>query len=213
MFKKITALFLVMSFTHVYAVTPVQESFSAANEINRSFDELNYRLNVEWDQKDSKYVKEAFADFEKNIMTLQAQGLSNKELTQYTLDKIKDKKTRDEVNEITKVINEKQMSSEEARDFAVSKLSKMYSLGTNWTGSRMHVPHVALILGIIALIYCCSKLHGKNGRDGKDGSNGKDGENGKDGHDGKDGENGQDGHDGQNCNNDFQHSFTSCQAS
>lgn len=170
-FKKITALFLVLSFSHVYAITPVQQS-SMSSEINRSIDDLNYRLNVEWDQSDSKYVKDAFEDFEKDIAALQAQGLSSQELTQYALDKIKDKQTKDEINEITKVINEGQMNSDEAREFVMSKLSNMYAHGTNWTGSRMHVPHLALCFGIILIIYCASKKHGKDGRDGKRGRDG-----------------------------------------
>ena len=175
MFKKITALFLVMSFSHVYAITPVQESSAATNQISRSFDELNYKLNVEWDQSDSKYVKDAFEDFEKDITALQNQGLSNQELTQYALDKIKDKQSKDEINEITKTINEGQMTSDEAREFVMSKLSTMYAHGTNWTGSRMHAPHMLLCFGIILIIYCCSRNHGKDGRNGKDGTNGKDG--------------------------------------
>lgn len=171
MFKKITALFLVLSFSHVYAITPVQQS-SMSNEINRSIDDLNYRLNVEWDQSDSKYVKDAFEDFEKDIAALQAQGLSSQELTQYALDKIKDKQTRNEINEITKSINDGQLNSDEAREFVMSKLSNMYAQGTNWTGSRMHMPRMVLCFAVILIIYC-SYEKCKNGRDGhrKCGSN------------------------------------------
>ena len=65
MFKKFTALILITAFTHVYAVTPVQQTFTMADEMDRSFNELNYRVNVEWDQADSKYLTNAMNDFEK----------------------------------------------------------------------------------------------------------------------------------------------------
>lgn len=193
MFKKITALFLVMSFTQVHAVTPVQQTLSAAQEMNRAFDELNYRINVEWDQTDSKYMKEVYDAFGKEIATLQAQGLSAKELTQYTLEKIKDKQTREEINAITKSIAENKMSSEEARDFAISKLNSMYSHGTSWSGSRMHLPRVALILGLIAVIYCLTRASGHDGSDGSNGSNGTNGTDGTNGTNGTDGATGPQG--------------------
>lgn len=190
MLKKITALFLVMSFTQVYAVTPVQQSFSMAHEMDRAFDELNYRINVEWDQSNSAYVKTALNDFEKEITALQAQGLSSKELTQYTLGKIKDKETRDDVNTIVKAINENKMNSTEAREFAISKLNNMYSHGANWSGSRIRASRVALILGLIALIYCCTQLDGKDGRDGTNGTDGAQGPQGPAGPQGQTGSSG-----------------------
>ena len=158
MFKKFTALFLLTAFTHVYAVTPVQQSFAIADALNKSFDELNYKLNVEWDQSDAKFMDAAINNFEKEIGTLQKSGLTNKELVQHTLDKIKDKESRDEINEMTKIINDNQMSPDEARAFAISKLNSTYSHGTSWSGSRMGV-HVALILGVIILIVCCTQKH------------------------------------------------------
>lgn len=146
--------------------------------MNRVFDELNYRMNVEWDQADSEYVKGALDDFEKEIADLQKQGLTNQELTQYTLSKIKDKATVDVVNSLSRTINENQMTADEARDFAVSKLNNMYAQGANWSGGRIRASHVALILGIIALIYCCTQMGGDDGRDGQDGTNGTNGQDG-----------------------------------
>ncbi|MFA6238751.1 MAG: hypothetical protein WC635_15555 [Bacteriovorax sp.] len=190
MLKKFTALFLITAFTQVYAVTPVQQSFALADQLNKSFDELNYRLNVEWDQRDSKFVDSVLVDFEKEITELQKSGLTNKELVQYTLDKIKDKQSRDEVAAITKVINENQMTMEEARAFALSKLNSTYSQGTSWSGQRMGM-HVALLLGVIILIICCTQNHdGERGEQGPPGPQGPQGEQGPRGEQGEQGESG-----------------------
>ncbi len=204
MLKKMTTIFLLMSFTQVYAVTPVQESISRATELNRAFDELNYRINVEWNQTDSSYVKSVLVDFEQEIANLQHDGLSNKDIMDYTISKIKDKSIKDEVNSISSVIKDNQMSQNEAREFALSKINNFYSHGANWSGGKMHASKAALIIGIIAIIYCCTTMHSKDGKDGTngiDGTNGTNGTNGTDGKDGMNGKNGKDGKDGTNGTN------------
>lgn len=154
MFKKLTALFLLTAFTQVYAVTPI----ARANELDKSFDELNYRLNVEWDQKDTKVFDQAVKTFEKEISSLQAQGVSNKELVEHALDKIKDKQVQKDMAELQKIIKDNQMTDAEARAFVVQKLSSTYSHGASWSGSRMGV-HTALIIGAIILIVIACNHH------------------------------------------------------
>lgn len=151
MFKKLTALFLLTAFTQVYAVTPVVNASALKAELNKSFDELNYKLNVEWDQKDSKVFDQAVKGFEKEISELQAQGVSNKELVDHALEKIKDKQVQKDMAELQKVIKENGMTDAEARAFVIQKLSSTYSHGASWSGSRMGV-HTALIIGAIILI-------------------------------------------------------------
>ncbi|MDD4973734.1 MAG: hypothetical protein PHY93_05255 [Bacteriovorax sp.] len=193
MFKKFTAIFLITAFTQAYAVTPVQQSFALANELNRTFDELNYKLNVEWNQTDSKFFNESVDGFERDVSALQEKGLSNKELVQFTLEKIKDKETQKEITEITKVINDNQMNSDEARAFALSKLNSTYAQGTSWSGSRIGV-HVALVLGVIILIVCCLTQHkGKTGPQGPAGPQGPQGPQGDTGPQGPQGPQGDTG--------------------
>jgi len=157
MFKKITALLLLTTFTHVYAVTPIEQSRAIANELNRTFDELNYKLNVEWDQKDQNYFDRSVTEFENEISALQAEGLTSKDLVDHAISKIKDKSIKTEVNELAKTINENQMSPEEARAFTISKLSSTYAHGASWSGSRMGIHAGILIAAIIVILICCNK--------------------------------------------------------
>jgi hypothetical protein len=122
-----------------------------ATELNQSFDELNYKINVEWDQKDETFLNSALDNFEKDIFNLQQRGLTNDELVKHTLAKIKDKATQTEISEIVKIIGDSKMSSEEARAFTIQRLNSTYSHGANWAGGKM-VAHVALVLGVIAAI-------------------------------------------------------------
>lgn len=159
MFKKFTALFLLTAFTHVYAVTPIQQSQAIADELNRTFDELNYKLNVEWDQKDGTFFDRSVDEFEKDIAMLQNNGLTSSELIQHAISKIKDKDVINDINEISKVIDENQMSPEEARAFTISKLNNTYAHGASWSGSR-HGGGTAILMGaIIIILICCNQHH------------------------------------------------------
>jgi len=156
MFKKFTALLMLTAFTNVYAITPIQQTNALANELNKTFDSLNYQLNVEWDQKDVQHFDATMADFENEIASLQEQGLTNEDLIKYTTGKIKDKLVLEEIASLSNLIDNSEMSDVEARDFVVSKLSSTYNHGASWSGSRLG-GHTAFIIGLIILICVCSK--------------------------------------------------------
>lgn len=193
MFKKFTALFLLTAFTQVYAISPVQTSFAIADELNKTFDELNYSLNVEWDQKDSEFFNQSIDGFEKDITALQEKGLTGDELVQYTMGKIKDKQTQNDIAELSKAVSESNMSAEEARAFVLSKLSKTYAQGASWSGGKVGTK-VILLLAIVILIVCCSQ--GKEGPQGPAGPQGPEGPQGPQGPQGPEGPQGPPGTDG-----------------
>jgi hypothetical protein len=160
MFKKFTALLLITAFTNAYAITPMQQ----ASELNKTFDLLNYKLNVEWDQKDSKVFDATISDFEKEIAELQKAGVTSKDLIDYTSAQIKDKRIQNDINELSQIITETQMSDEEARAFVVSKLSSTYSHGASWSGSEYGVRNAIIIGAIIVILVICLKKHHKKDR-------------------------------------------------
>lgn len=155
MLKKFTALLMLTSFTHAFAMSPVMETSALAKALDQTFNEMNYSLNVEWDQKDQGYFNNTVDGFEKQVKDLQDQGLTNKELIEYTLAKVKDKQTQKDIAEISKVISESNMTADQARDFALEKLSSTQSQGASWSGSRMGVKLVVL-LAIIIIIVCAT---------------------------------------------------------
>lgn len=158
MFKKITALLLLTAFTNVYATAPIERTRAVQNELSKTFDSLNYKLNVEWNQKDAKFFDETVAGFEKEIAALQKDGLTKQELIKYTLDKVKDQEIKKEINELAKIVKESQMTDQEARAFVVQKLNSTYSHGASWSGSRLGI-HTALIIGVIIIILVVAHHH------------------------------------------------------
>jgi hypothetical protein len=162
MLKKMTALLLLTAFTHVYAITPLEQSTARQNELKSSFDSLNYSLNVEWNQKDTKFFNDAVSNFESEIATLQHEGLTQQELLSYALGKAETQNAKDEINKLAKVISDSQMSPEEARAFVISKIDTTYSHGASWSGKIMGMSagyFIATVIVVAGLVhyYRCHK--------------------------------------------------------
>lgn len=156
---------MLTSFTHAFAMAPVQETSALSKALDATFNEMNYSLNVEWDQKDQVYFNNTVDGFENQVKDLQDQGLTNKELIEYTLSKVKDRQTQKDIAEISKVISETEMTPDQARDFALEKLNSTHSQGASWSGSRMGIKMV-VILAIIIIIVCATKSkHHGGGKD------------------------------------------------
>jgi len=160
MFKKITALLLLTAFTNVYALTPMEQSAARGAELGRTFDALNYSLNVEWDQKDAKFFDEAVASFTDDVAALQRQGMTQDEMMDYTMNKIKDSNVKNEITKLAKVIADSKMSNEEARAFTMAKMNSIYSNGTSWSGTIFgmrpvyFIGTVIVVAGIIHYYRC-----------------------------------------------------------
>lgn len=167
MLRKFTALLMLTSFTHAFAMTPVQETSAMAKALDKTFTEMNYSLNVEWDQKDQVYFNNTVDGFEQQVKDLQDQGLTNKELIEFTLAKVKDKQTQKDIAEISKVISESNMTPDQARDFALEKLSSTQSQGASWSGSRMGIKLV-VILALIIIIVCATNSNHDDDNDDHD---------------------------------------------
>ena len=182
MFKKFTATLLISALTQVYAITPIQQSLIQRDDLKRSIDELNYKVNVEWDQKDQKALNLAIADFEKDIKDLMSQGMKNDELIKVSLEKIQDQKVRAEILDMLSTINENQMGSDEVKAFVLSKLNEFYAKGTSWSGRRHG--HMGVIIAVLVLIICCNQHSGKAGPPGPAGPQGPQGPQGDPGEDG-----------------------------
>ncbi len=164
MLKKFIAVLLVATFTNVYAATPIQHAGASAIELNKAFDSLNYKLNVEWDQKDSQFFDATLSEFEKEISNLQHDGVTMDEVINFTKEKIKDKQIQNDINELTSIVAHSKMSNEEARAFIVSKLNSTYANGASWQGRRSRCA-TAIIVGVVLIaayvhFNCNDNIHG-----------------------------------------------------
>ena len=153
-----TALILMTAFTHVYAFSPVMQAQELDAKLSKAFDVVNFKLNVEWDQKDGAFFDQTIADFEKEISNLQESGLGKADLLKSALAKIKDDQVKSDVQELSKIMSDSQLTKEEARDFVIKTLSSTYAKGASWSGHR-HGRHTAILIAAIIIILCVCHNH------------------------------------------------------
>ena len=123
---------------------------SQMRQLKQAYDQLNFSLQVEWDQKDQKYYEESLGKFQAKIQGLQDQGMTNEQLFEFVRSNIKDKKMALDIHEMFNSLNESAMTNDEAREFLMEYASENYSTGASWTGGAVVAGGIlaALIVGL-----------------------------------------------------------------
>lgn len=138
MFKKF--LFSMLAFT----LLVVQANAATHNTLKDAFDDLNYSLTVEWDQKDKAFYNSQMDKFAGIVKELQAQGMSNQELVEFTLSQVKDQKLAKDLETAFNMVVINKMSPAEAHKYVTDVMSNSYSRGASWAGE--------VVLGAIGLV-------------------------------------------------------------
>ncbi len=160
MLKKLLATIAVVTlFTvQVNAATNEVKNLSgvtaAQNELKVAYDELNYSLTVEWDQKDPAFRTNKMNEFSKTIRSLQIKGLTTTELIDFAKSQVKDAKIASDIDSALKVIETNKMSAEEANRYATEVMKKAYSTGASWQGRGNGSGLISLIIlvGLLAVL-------------------------------------------------------------
>jgi hypothetical protein len=135
-----------------------QAMAGSANSLKNTFDEFNYAVTVEWDQKDSAFYDQQVKLLESNLMALQEAGLENEELITLGLSQVKDSNLQEEANEILQHISNDEISEVEARDLLLSFQDKNYSQGANWSGNTVITAGVAVVV-VIGVVLVASRVY------------------------------------------------------
>ncbi len=145
MFLRLITFVLAMSIFTVHADVGSKQSLKAA------FDELNYSLTVEWDQKDRNFYDAKVEAFTKIVKELQSQGLTNAELVDFVKSNLKDKSLAKDLETAYSLISINKLSQAEARKLVMDTTSKAYSKGASWAGETL-VYGALIILIIVAAV-------------------------------------------------------------
>jgi hypothetical protein len=140
MLKQLMALLTLFATVNTYATV------GNGTLLTNAFDELSYKLEVEWDQKDKEFYKNTVQSFQETVKGLQAKGLSNSELFDIAKNQIKDEKIKKDFELALLQINLNQLNDKEARKFLLDSMSKSYREGANYSGG-------SLLYGAIAVVF------------------------------------------------------------
>jgi hypothetical protein len=105
-------------------------------ELERSFDEYQYKVTVEWDQKDKAFYEKETQSFFNELSTLMTQGLVKEDISTLLQKKVSNKAALEalklKLSMLTKV-----SSSEELSQVLQENSKELYAKGASWNGDVM----------------------------------------------------------------------------
>ncbi len=144
MFKKLLTLMMV------FAIFTVQAHAAAADGLKTAYDELNYALNVEWDQKDKAFYTAQMKEFNNSLRDLQSQGLTNRDLINFARSQVVNHQAAQDIDAAFNMITLNNMSDNDASALMVETMKKTYRTGASWNGEADILLYAGLGLLLIA---------------------------------------------------------------
>jgi hypothetical protein len=129
----------------VVSIFTVQAHATTQNGLKAAFDEMNYTLTVEWDQKDQSVYEAQLKKFTAVVRDLQKSGMTNAQMIDFAKSEIKDAKVAKDLETAFSMITINKMSSEEASKYMISSMKRAYSNGASWNGDAV----IYLVAGLL----------------------------------------------------------------
>lgn len=135
----------------VVAIFTVQAHASSQNGLKAAFDEMNYALTVEWDQKDQSFYESQLKKFTATVRELQKSGLTNAQMIDFAKSQVKDAKVAKDLETAFSMITINKMSSEEASKYMMESMKRSYANGASWNGDVLVYLAVGLLIVALAV--------------------------------------------------------------
>jgi hypothetical protein len=140
---KMIALVLSLCFTaNVFAAT------GSVQALERAFDNYNYAVTVEWDQKDPTFHEQQTKKLIEDITTLRNNGLTRDEIVSVVEKKVADKKALEALKLKLSLLN---ITSPEDLSQALRE-SDLYTHGASWNGSAAMFIFPALFVVLVVYL-------------------------------------------------------------
>lgn len=140
------------------------EAYAASNEgLKAAFNELNYSLTVEWNQKDKDFYTAQMKKFSSAVRDLQAKGLTNQQLIDFISSEVKDQKVAKDMQTALTMISLNRMTSSEAAQYMSEMMKKSYSKGASWSGDAGLVIVAVVVVAVIVAVAVAGGRGGNGG--------------------------------------------------
>ncbi|MBA2405895.1 MAG: hypothetical protein H0V66_14050 [Bdellovibrionales bacterium] len=146
MFKRIITLVIALSIFSVSAMANTHDGLKAA------FDEFNYSVTVEWDQKDPAFLEAKKLELTQTISALEAQGMTRLELITFVKSQIKDASIIKNLDAVLEAVSLNQMSAQDAQNIMIQAMENSPATGANWHGAIYLTPVGLLVLVLVIII-------------------------------------------------------------
>jgi Skp family chaperone for outer membrane proteins len=141
----------------------VQANAASNNSLKKAFDEFNYSVTVEWDQKDQTVYNTAVNKFQKVLKGLQAQGLTNEELVKFAKTRVLDAKLGKDLDTLMKTVEVNKMNESDARKYVLGTMDSTVSQGASWSGDGLVVGIVVVALILVIVVAASTPTSGTGG--------------------------------------------------
>ncbi len=129
------------------------------NNLKEAFNDLDYALSVEWDQKDEAFHKAQTDLFVDRIAELQEAGLTNAELMNFTLSQVKNGQVAKSLTDLFNLVNSNMLSENQVLEMVQSVRKDSQAQGANWSGAATVV---SLSVFIVAAVVTYAVLKTKH---------------------------------------------------
>ena len=137
-----------------------QANAASTLSLKSVFDDLNYAVEVEWDQKDQQFLQDQKDLLQSRLMELKEQGVTIDEMTDFAIASVKDKGLAKDLDVLFDLLKNDQIKESEA----LNMLKMRKDSGASWSGrTGLYVTVPLLIVAVIVLVSAstCSKSDGK----------------------------------------------------
>jgi len=138
--------FRFISFLIVLTVLVQTSPARAHSGLVVAFDELNYGLIVEWDQKNIAFYEAQIKKFQSQISLLQAEGLTEGELKAFLKSEINDEGLLNNLEDELNLLDISKMNNTEVAAYIRNVAERKYSVGASWNGEALHYAFVGVVL-------------------------------------------------------------------
>lgn len=145
---------IVLTFT----IFSSQTFATTGNGLKTAFDEFNYAISVEWDQKDQRFYEAAKAKLESKIREAQSRGASNGEFIDALASYVHSEDLKAELQYIRTQTELGLLSSNEIAPRIQEILGRSYQKGASWISDAafLTIVGVVFVAFLVAYIACVS---------------------------------------------------------
>jgi autotransporter adhesin len=147
--KSFITLFLAFSLFSTQAMATTNAGLKDA------FNELDYALSVEWDQQDEAFHRAQTDLFIDRIVELQAAGLTNAEMMNFTISQVKNNRVAADLTTLFDLVNANKLSENQVLEMIQTMRKDSQTQGANWSGTATIV---TLSIFVVAAVVTYSAL-------------------------------------------------------
>lgn len=136
------------------AILPMVQVQAQETSLDSAIDNLQYRLTVEWDQKDMGAQKKIMGEFTAQLDALKKQGVSDQEIFKSLSSKAFDAQTAKDIEHLAQFAKANNLDQKQVRKMVVDYANKSQKLGTSWSPEAT----VGLMIGIILVVVLVAAL-------------------------------------------------------